>query len=103
MQDDFKPATYFHKEIYIGGRKYVAAPDSEPYPVRLDKFHQHEAIHTVFLANEFVADNIVNHSWIDADPVLKEKAQDICSMLFDLYQALGADDAFEERFDEQSG
>lgn len=56
----------------------------------LDNFHLHEATDRCFIAADFVSRNLVEHDLIASVPELAAQADQVVSILNDLYQRLGA-------------
>ena len=56
----------------------------------LDTFHLHEALDRSFICMEMVERLILEHPYIQANEILKAKAEEAHQLLFEIYQCIGS-------------
>lgn len=57
--------------------------------MKLDKFHEHEALDRLHLALEILQDHINDHPYISSNIELQNKVGHAMNMLMDVYQEIG--------------
>lgn len=57
--------------------------------MKLDKFHEHEALDRLHLALEILQDHIFDHPYISSNVQLQNKVGNAMDILMDCYQEIG--------------
>ena len=69
----------------------VTGLSAVPRPViERDEFHRHEALHTAYLASDFFDRHLLEQDFVQSDPDLRAKANQISEALGEFYQMCGA-------------
>ncbi|MEO1114769.1 MAG: hypothetical protein AAFY05_20645 [Pseudomonadota bacterium] len=56
----------------------------------MDKFHQHEALHTAHVVSQMWAQHVAQSQFVAANPELHDLAQKALEAMGAVYQAIGA-------------
>ena len=55
----------------------------------IDKFHQHEVLHTAHIVTSLFEEYVVEHSYTQSDPEMLAAAEKISAALADFYELVG--------------
>lgn len=54
-----------------------------------DDYDRHEALDRSYMLMQMIEQHLLEHPYIQADPMLTETAEHICTSLMHIYQAIG--------------
>lgn len=60
-------------------------------PKKLDSYHKHEALDRCHVVCSMIDDFLVNHPYVEQEPIIKAKIKLALKYLSEAYQMIGAD------------